>query len=368
MGADAARRQVHDPGDRTLDRRRVDLGGAEGVDVDRQRLGHADGIGELHRGALGHAGGDDVLGQVARRVGRRAVDLGRILARERPAAMRCRTAIGVDDDLAARQARVAIRPADHEGTGRVHPPLGLGREPALGQHLADIGLGNGANVVRAEARVEMLVREHHRGHAHRLAVLVAHRELRLGVGAKLRRGAGLARLGQALEHRVRVEDRRRHHLGRLVGGVAEHDALIARPLVAALAGHALRDMGRLLVQQVGDLAGFPVELVLLVADILDAGASDVGDALHVLVQLVLIGQADLAPDHHAIGGGEGLAGDARQRVLGKKRVEHGIGDPVADLIRVALGHGFRSESVILSGHICSIGYQPSRQEAVVTGI
>jgi hypothetical protein len=35
------------------------------IDIERQRLGDADRIGKLDRAALGEAGGDDVLGEVA---------------------------------------------------------------------------------------------------------------------------------------------------------------------------------------------------------------------------------------------------------------------------------------------------------------
>ena len=57
-----------------------DLAGAEGVDEQAQRLGHANGVGDLQFTALGKAGGDDVLGHIAGHVGCRAVDLGRVLA------------------------------------------------------------------------------------------------------------------------------------------------------------------------------------------------------------------------------------------------------------------------------------------------
>ena len=84
--------------------RLLDLAGAVRIDIDRQRLGNADGVGKLDRAAIGEARRDDVLREIARRIGRRAVDLGRVLARERAAAMRCRAAIGIDDDLASGQA------------------------------------------------------------------------------------------------------------------------------------------------------------------------------------------------------------------------------------------------------------------------
>ena len=96
------------------DRRVGELARAEGVDVDAHRLGDADGVGELDLAALGQAGGDDVLGDVAGHVGGGAVDLRRILAAEGAAAVPAHAAVGVDDDLAAGQAGVAVRAADDE--------------------------------------------------------------------------------------------------------------------------------------------------------------------------------------------------------------------------------------------------------------
>ena len=96
-----------------------DAAGAEGVDVERHRLGDADGVGELHLDALGEAGGDQVLGHVPRHVAGRAIDLGRILAREGAAAVTAEAAVGVDDDLAAGEAAVALRAADDEASGRI---------------------------------------------------------------------------------------------------------------------------------------------------------------------------------------------------------------------------------------------------------
>ena len=82
-------------------------------------MGDADGVGDLHLAALGEAGGDDVLGHVAGRVGAGAVDLARVLAREGAAAVRRGAAVGVDDDLAAGEAAVAHGAADDELAGGV---------------------------------------------------------------------------------------------------------------------------------------------------------------------------------------------------------------------------------------------------------
>src|SRR5690606_16535012 len=116
---DAVRAQVEVAADQLLDHDVPDLAGAEGGDRDRGRLGDADGVAHLHLAAVGQAGGDHVLGDVARGVGGGTVDLGRVLAGERAATVAGPAAVGVDDDLAAGQAAVAHRAADHELAGRV---------------------------------------------------------------------------------------------------------------------------------------------------------------------------------------------------------------------------------------------------------
>src|SRR6478736_4562777 len=83
-----------------------------GVNGHVDRLGDADGVRQLHLALLGETRGDDVLRDVSRSVGRRAVDLGRILAGKRTASVRSRTAVRVDDDLAAGNAGVAVRSAN----------------------------------------------------------------------------------------------------------------------------------------------------------------------------------------------------------------------------------------------------------------
>ena len=95
------------------------IAGVERVDQDRHRLGDADRVGQLDHAALGEAGRDDVLRDVARHVARGAIDLRGILAGECAAAVRRGAAVGVDDDLAAGDAGVAVRAADDEAAGGV---------------------------------------------------------------------------------------------------------------------------------------------------------------------------------------------------------------------------------------------------------
>ena len=198
----------------------------------------------------------------------------------------------------------------------------------------------------------MLVRHNDLAHADRLAVLVLHGDLALGIRAKHLLLAGVARFGDQAQDLVGIEDRRRHQVGRLVGGVAEHDALVASALFLDLARlqriDALRDVGRLRMQQDLDIGGLPVETFLLVADVLDRGAHD---ALDLLVG-DRCGAAGLSRDHHLVSGRQRLAGgadgpgiDASLRPFAIEQVDDLIGDPVADLVGMPLGHGLAGEEI-----------------------
>ncbi len=340
------------------------------VDIDRKRLGDADGVTELDGGAIGEAGGDDVLGEVARRVGGRAVDLGGILAREGATTMRSRATVGVDDDLAAGEAGIAIGTSDDELAGRIDVPDGILRNPAVRQCRADIGLDDLADIVRAQRGIDVLGGDDNLGDGDRYAVLVAHGDLALGIGAELDRSAfaHLAGNGERLEDLMGVVDRGGQQLGRLAAGVAEHDALVAGAdiLVAGLID-TLRDIGRLAVQQHVDLGGLPVETSLLVADCLDRLAGGglelgridhrmAGGVDHHLAVLALpeqrLGNPDFAGDHDAVGGGQRLAGDAdpgriHAGLLGltEHQVDDLVADPVANLVGMTLGNRFRSEQI-----------------------
>ena len=91
----------------------------EGVDMDGNRFGDADGVGKLQLAAVGETGGDDVLGDVAGHVMGAAVYLGRILARKGSPSVRTHATISIDDDLAASQPAVAVRTSDDEAPRRI---------------------------------------------------------------------------------------------------------------------------------------------------------------------------------------------------------------------------------------------------------
>src|SRR6266851_837151 len=346
MGTDAARREI----EKLLQQGRelvfVDLAGARRVDIDGKRFRYADGIGELDGAALGEAGGDDVLGEIARGVGRRAVDLGRILAGEGAAAMRRGAAIGVDDDLATGKSRIAVRATDNEAAGWVDVEMVLIAHPALGQDLHDVGADDLAHFLLLDLGA-VLRRDDNRGGADRLAIDIAQAELALGVRAEERRLAGMTVVRNRLEDGVVIEDRRRHQLRRLAAGIAEHDALVAGALIfVASRVDALRDIGGLLVHVAGNFRHVPMEAFLLVTNL----ANGVARHFDQPVATDAARAPHLAGEDDAIGRRQGLDAAARLWIGGKKRVDYGIGNAIADLVGMALAHGLAGKHVIALRH------------------
>ena len=258
----------------------VDAPGAERLDAEADRPGDADAVGDLDLEAVGEPGRDDVLGDPAGRVGGRAVDLGRVLAREGATAVAGHAAVAVDDDLAAGQAGVAHRPAGDESAGRVdvHDRVRLaqlGRDRRQDDRLDDLR----AQPLGADVRV-VLGGDDDGPDPLRHAALVLDGDLGLAVRAQVRQLAGLADLGEAPGHAMGQRDRQRHQLGRLAAGEAEHHPLVAgaqlvrrRRVVAHLEGRvdALGDVRRLLLDRDQRAAGQVVEAVV------GAGVADVAD-------------------------------------------------------------------------------------------
>src|SRR5262249_19890193 len=116
------------------------------------RFGHADGVGELHLAHIGQAGRDHVLCDIAGHVRRRAIDLGRILAGERAAAVGAAAAVAVYDDLATGEARVAVRAADDEATSGVDVVLGF-----LAPELRALGLDDRLDNLVDDRALEAIV-------------------------------------------------------------------------------------------------------------------------------------------------------------------------------------------------------------------
>ena len=290
--------------------------GAEGLHQQRHRLSHADGIGNLQLAARRRAGGHDVLGHPAGRVRGRAVHFGGVLAREGAAAVAGHAPVGVDNDLAAGQAGVALRSPDHKPARRVDDHLVVVISELFTDDRLDDLLGDvGADHPVAVDAVAVLGRHQHFVEAHRPAALVLEGDLGLGVGPQVRDRSSPAHLGMALGEPVGEMDRQRHQLVGLVAGVAEHHPLVARALLA----HAFGDVGRLVVDGDEHRTGVAVEAEqgVVIAGGADGGAHNVGD-LHVGLG------ADLARHHHEARGDQRLASDAAAGIGIEQGVEDGV--------------------------------------------
>ena len=106
--------------------------------------------------------------------------------------MRRVAAVGVDDDLAAGEAAVAVGSADHEVAGRIDQEVGrLLRHPALRQRRTLTAseiislIRPGVYFLPLRLLRIVLGRDHDLGAADRLAVDVADRDLALGVGLQV---------------------------------------------------------------------------------------------------------------------------------------------------------------------------------------
>ena len=83
----------------------------------------------------------------------------------------------------------------------------------------------------------------------------------------------------------------------------------------------------------------PTEAGLVVADIVDRHAGEMRQQ----VGRDGVGPAGLAGEHHAVGGDQRLAGDARIGVGGEEGVQHRVAEPVGDLVGMALRDGLGGE-------------------------
>src|SRR5215207_6055625 len=341
--------------DQGAQRRLVHDLGTEGLDHHADRVGDAYGVGYLQQAALRQTRRHHVLRHVPGGVGARTVDLRRVLARESPATVGGRSAVGVDDDLAPREPTVPLGPTGHEPSCRVDEDVGIRLvEELFGHNRFDHGLQKVALYLALHA-VLVLGAYEDLVDPDRPRTLVAHRHLTLAIRPEVRYVAGLPYLRQAARKCVGKRDGHRHELFGLPDGVAEHHPLVAGPnLVYLRVGHLgtltelgvrgpvypLGDVGRLRVYGDDHTARFGVEAELgpSVANLRDL-LPDERRNVHVGVG------GDRAGHHHEPGSDERLAGHAGPRILVHGRVEDGIGDLVGYLVRVPLGDRLAREQV-----------------------
>jgi len=94
----------------------------------------------------------------------------------------------------------------------------------------------------------------------------------------------------------------------------------------------------------------PMEMLLLVTDILDAVAGNLLDPAQIFIQPGFVRQTNLAADDNTVSGRKCFAGNAGFRFFGQKGIQHSVRNAVAQLVGVTFGNGFRGEGIVLTGH------------------
>ena len=177
----------------------------------------------------------------------------------------------------------------------------------------------------------------------RLAAVVEEGNLRLGVRAEERIVSRVAEPRELLHDAMAVVDRGGHERVGFAACETEHHALVSRALFTGEACRrvdALRDVGGLLVDFDDDfrVVGVEAEIVVVVANIAGHFAGD-------FLEIDSGFGRDFAGEDDEIGRGERFASDAGFGILREQGVQNGIGDLVADFVRMAFGNGFRCKDV-----------------------
>ena len=145
---------------------------------------------------------------------------------------------------------------------------------------------------------------------------------------------------------MRQRNRQRHQLRRVTVGVAKHHALVAGSCVQIIGFDAFTAFQRL-VDTLGNIGRLPADrsqdrTIVGIKTAIMAGVADLTNRFPDNVRYLDISRCCyFAHDQDHAGGGDGLAGDARIRILAQDGIQDRIGHLVADFIRMPFGHRLR---------------------------
>ena len=257
--------------------------------------------------------------------------------------MTAHAAVGIHNDLASGQPRIAGGTANDKSAGGIDVIHNIIRKEAGGNNLFDHILHQRFQCLFLHIR-GVLVGDNNGGHADGLAVLVLHGNLTLGVRAEegIFFRLFVTQPRQFRHDFVRIKDRGRHQFFRFIAGVTEHHTLVTGALCVIFRfRHTLGNIGGLSVDADKDLAvvGRKSDLRIVVPDVPDHTARDFcpGDNGF---------RCDLAGNHDQVGGAKGLTRNAAFRVLRKTGIQNCVRDLVCDFIGMSFRNGFGSEYVI----------------------
>ena len=170
--------------------------------------------------------------------------------------------IGVNDNFPSGQAAVGVRATIDETSGRVHQKRRLLiQKLRRNDALYDFFHHGLFDRVIGRVRVVLSGNQDRIG-AHRFAIPVFHRHLRLAVRAQEGQFAPFPYGGHFLDQAVGRINGKRHIVFGFIAGKTEHHALVARALffVEALSGsHSLRNIRRLSSERRQDRAGIGIK-------------------------------------------------------------------------------------------------------------
>ena len=263
--------------------------------------------------------------------------------------MRASAAVSIDDDLASRQARIALRSADFESARRIDVKFRIFVQKFRGNHLVyHILLDVRAKLLLRDHFI-VLGRNHHRVHAHRALIVVFHRHLCLSVRPQIGQKTALSHPREAHREFMREQNGQRHQFLRFAAGIPEHHSLISRAQRVLFAARSLRllfdrgvdahrNIGRLLVDRYDDLASVVRKRAEIIADALD-------DCPCRFFVIHFRRRGHFAHDEELIVRRAAFYRRTRHRVLRQNRVENPVRNLIADLIGMPLRDAFAGKKL-----------------------
>ena len=192
----------------------------------------------------------------------------------------------------------------------------------------------------------MLGRYQHRCNADGAVSVIFHRHLRFAIRQQERQFAGSAYRFQLLGQLMRQLNGQRHQGLCLLAGIAKHHALVTctgiQQLRLPAAGDAPCNVGRLVMQIYCNGAGICIKAASRLR------IADFGNDLLRNSTIVDLGFAgNLTENVHLVFGTGHLAGNTGIGILRQQFVQNLVRHLIADLVRMAAGHGFRCEQHLI---------------------
>ena len=290
------------------------------------------GIGEADRTHIGKTGCDNVLCHISRHICAAAVNFRAVLAGKRTAAVGHKPAVGVDHQLAAGEAGIGFKAAQHKPAGRIDENLRLLVDAHI---MAGAGNDQPAEFLTKLVRVFvciMLAGDHDGVHALRHTERILHGHLRFSVRPDAGDQFFLPAGGEQARDAVRQHNRRGQQFHRFPAGVAVHDALIA--CAERFAVDRLCNVRTLRMQP---------HLYMIITVISSSLNRLPYNGLHVRT----CRRAEFPGNKNFARRCQHFAGDAGIRIFFEAGVQNAVRNRVAELVRMACRDGLCRQNVVI---------------------